>query len=92
VGEDGEQDAVHAGFVLESTHWPCPSSDLSKAALDGVGCSSGATLSFGFVTEAGEQLVEVVAQTGDSRCILALEALCEAPQRQSGRQGHWRHS
>jgi hypothetical protein len=33
MGGDREQDAVYAGFILESTHWPCPSSEFSKAAL-----------------------------------------------------------
>src|SRR6516165_10342922 len=39
--------------------------------------SSDAAVGFGFIAEAGEQLVEVVAQTGDSGRIGILEALCK---------------
>ena len=60
--EDGEQDTVHAGFVLEGAHGPSPSPDFADASFDGVGGSYLATLLLGFVAEAGEQFVEVVAQ------------------------------
>ena len=39
--------------------------NFSEPSLDGVRGSHGPTLVGGFVAEAGEQLVEVVAQTGD---------------------------
>jgi hypothetical protein len=35
VGEDGEQEAVHAGVVLESAHRL--GADFAEARLDGVG-------------------------------------------------------
>src|SRR4029077_8415013 len=37
VGEDGEQDAVHGGLVLESAHRAGTAADLAEAALDRVG-------------------------------------------------------
>jgi hypothetical protein len=60
VGEDSEQDAVHAGFVLEGSHRSGASSDFAEAALDGIGGAHGAALGFGFVAEAGQQLVKNV--------------------------------
>jgi hypothetical protein len=37
IEEDGEQDALHGGAVLEGAHRRRASSDLAKAAFDGVG-------------------------------------------------------
>src|SRR5580704_19689278 len=78
MGKDGEQDAIHAGSVLEGAHRSCSSPDFSEASLDGIGGTHAAAVSFGFIAEAGEQLVEVVAQTGDSGRIWVLKALCKA--------------
>ncbi len=36
VCEDGEEDSVHGGSVLEGTHGPCPSADLPEASFDSV--------------------------------------------------------
>jgi hypothetical protein len=74
VGENGEQDAIHTGFVLESTHWPGPSSDFTKAPFDRIGRSNAPPLGFDFVTEAGEQLVKIVAQADNGGRILLMEA------------------
>jgi hypothetical protein len=67
MGIDGEQDAIHAGS----------STDFSEASLDGIGGAHGAAVGFGFMAEAGDQLVEVVAKTGDSARTAVLEALCK---------------
>ena len=32
--EDGEEDAIHGGTILEGSHGPCPSPDLSEASFD----------------------------------------------------------
>ena len=56
--EDGEEDSVHGGSVLEDAHGPGPSPHLAEAALDGVCGSHGLSLLEGLVAEAGEQLVE----------------------------------
>src|SRR6516165_10342923 len=58
----------------------------TAASLDGIGGAHGAAVGFGFIAEAGEQLVEVVAQTGDSGRIGVLEALGKVTRRRaSGR-------
>src|SRR5712691_7819778 len=78
MGEDGEQDAIHAGFVLEGAHGPGPSPNFTEASFDGVGRSYPPALVLGFVAETGEQLIEVVAQAGDGRRVTFLEAIGEA--------------
>ena len=59
VGEDGEQDAVHAGPVLEDAHGSGAAPDPAEAALDGVGGPDTFPLLDGLVTKAGQQLVEI---------------------------------
>jgi hypothetical protein len=39
VGEDGEEDAIHGGAVLEDTHGSGAAPDLAEAPLDGIGGS-----------------------------------------------------
>ena len=65
MGEDAEQDAFHGGSVLEDPHGAGSAAHLAEAALDGAGATHGLALLEGFVTEAGEQLVEVVPQALD---------------------------
>jgi hypothetical protein len=74
MGIDGDQDAIHAGSVLEGAHRVGSSTDFSEASLDGIGAHR-AAVGFGFITEAGDRLVEVVAKTGDSARTAVLEAL-----------------
>jgi hypothetical protein len=62
VDEDGEENAVHRGDVLESAHGPGASADFAESAFDGVGGSDRFALGQGLVAKAGEQYVEVVAQ------------------------------
>ena len=57
VGEDGEENAIHAGTVLEDAHGPGAAAHLAEAALDGVGGAHALALGKGLVAEAGEQLV-----------------------------------
>src|SRR5205085_8178051 len=83
-GKDGEQDAIHAGFVLEGTHRSSPWPDFSEAPFDSGGCAHGTAISLGFIAKAGEQFVEVGAQTGDSVRILVLEALSQATRCRAG--------
>jgi hypothetical protein len=71
VREDGEQDTIHAGLVLEGAHGPGPSPDFAEAAFNGG--SYLATLRLGFVAEAGEQFVEVVSQACNGIGIALLE-------------------
>ena len=49
----------------ECAHGSGPAPDLAEASFDGVGGSDTAALGKGGVAEAGEQVVEVVAQAGD---------------------------
>ena len=65
MNEDGEQDAVHGGTVLEHAHGAGAASDLAEPAFDGVCGAHGFSLLVCLVLEAGEQLVEVVAQAID---------------------------
>ena len=65
MGEDGEQDAVHGGAVLEDAHGPGSAADLAESAFDGVGGAHGLALLDGLVAKAGEQFVEVVPQAID---------------------------
>ena len=55
VNEEGEEDAIHGGSVLEDAHGSGSSSDFAEASLDGVGGAHGLSLLEGFVAEAGEQ-------------------------------------
>ena len=65
VWEDGEGDALHGGAVPEGSHGPCPSSDLPEAPFDGVcGPHLPAPVGRG-VSEAGWEVVGVVAQALD---------------------------
>ena len=61
MGEDGEEDAVHGGAVLEGTHGAGAATDLAEFALDGVCGAHGLARRDGLVADASEQLVEVVA-------------------------------
>ena len=65
VREDGEQDVVYGGSILEGPHGPGSAPDFTEASLDGVGSAHGFALRSGFVAETGEQVVEVVFQAGD---------------------------
>ncbi len=67
--KDGEQDAVHAGFVLEGAHGSGSSPDFMEATFDGVGGADSAPLGLESVTKTGQQFVEV-AQARDSYRIL----------------------
>ena len=78
MGEDSEQDAVHGCFVLESAHWPGASSEFAESALDSIGGSHRLALIGGFVAEASEEFIEVVAQAGDSSRVFVFEAVSEA--------------
>ena len=64
MSEDGEQDAIHAGSVLESAHGSGAPHDFAETALDGVGGAHGAAVVLGPVAEAGEEIVEVLAKAG----------------------------
>ena len=75
VDEDSEQDAVHRGAVLESAHGAGSSPDLP--ALDSVGGSDLSAL-IG-VLEAGQQIVEIVAQACDGPGVCIFPAFGEAP-------------
>lgn len=65
MSEDGEEDAVHGSSILEDAHGPGAATNLAEAALDGVGGPHGFAGGGGLVAEAGEQLIEVVAQAAD---------------------------
>src|SRR6202161_3743137 len=65
VGEDSEEDAVHGGSVLEDAHGAGSAAALAEAAFDGVGGPHRLSFGEGLVAEAGEKLVEIVAQAGD---------------------------
>src|ERR1700751_1577778 len=78
MDEDGEQDAVHAGSVLERAHGPGPSPDFAESSFDGVGGSYFAAFVLRFVTKAGQQLVEIVAQASDGPRIKFFAAAGEA--------------
>src|SRR2546427_12405082 len=75
MGEDGEEDSIHGCLVLEGAHGACASSDFAESALDGVGGADRLALIGGFIAEAGEQFVEVVAQAGNGSRILVREAI-----------------
>ena len=78
MDEDGVEDAVHGGFVLEGSHGPGSSSDLPEPSLDGVGGPDLLSLGEGLVAEAGEQVVEIVAQAGDGLGVDRLPGVGEA--------------
>ena len=63
--EDGEEDTVHRGCVLEDPHGRGSSADLAETAFDGVGGSHGFALCEGVVAKAGQKLVVVLAQAVD---------------------------
>src|SRR5690348_2534832 len=77
VGEDGEEDAVHGGSILEDAHGAGSAADLAEA-FDGVGGSHGLAFGEGLVAKAGQKLIEIVAQTGDGGGIGLAPALGEA--------------
>jgi len=84
VGEDGEEDAVHGGSILEDAHGAGSATDLAEAAFNGVGGSDRLAFGEGLVAKAGQKLIEIVAQTGDGGGIGLAPALGEAA---GGRQG-----
>ena len=91
MGEDGEEDAVHGGLVLEGAHRAGAAADLAEAALDRVGGADRLALGEGGVAEAGEQVVEVGAQAGDRLGVEVLPAVGEAAGGGPGvRAGCWR--
>lgn len=65
VREDGEEDAVHGGAILEYAYGPNAAADLAEAALDGIGGTVPLALLEGGIAPAGEQLVEIVLQAID---------------------------
>src|ERR1700732_460194 len=79
MGEDGEQDAVHGCLVLEGPHGSGPSPHFAESSFDSICGPYLAALVLRFVAEAGEEFVEVVAQTCDRVWIFELEAVGEAP-------------
>ena len=80
VCEDGEQDAVHGGSVLEGPHGPGSARDFTEASLDCVGGAHGFALRAGFVAETGEEVVKVVSQAGDCLGVALLPSVGEAPR------------
>ena len=76
--EDGEEDAVHGGSVLENAHGSGPSPDFSETPFDGVGGSHGLSLLKGLVAKAGEQLAEVGPEAIDGLGVGLLPAVGEA--------------
>ncbi len=76
--EDGEEDAIHGGSVLENAHGSGPSPDFSETPFDGVGGSHGLSLLKGLVAKAGEQLAEVGPEAIDGFGIDLLPAVGEA--------------
>src|SRR5712691_3918940 len=87
MGEDGEEDSIHGCLVLEGAHGACASSDFAESALDGVGGADRLALIGGFIAEAGEQFVEVVAQAGNGSRILVGEAIGEFSSSSAGGRG-----
>ena len=65
MGEDGEEDAVHGGSILEDAHGPGPSPHFSESPFDGVGGAHPLAFVEGRIAPAGEQFVEVVPQAID---------------------------
>ena len=57
--EDGEQDAIHGGTILEDAHGPGASSYFSEPAFDGIGGAHSLSFFVGTVAQAGEQIVEI---------------------------------
>ena len=84
VCEDGEQDSVHGGFVLEGSHGSCPPPDFAESSFDGVGGPDLLALGNGFVAEACEEFVEIVAQAGDGLGVDGFPAIGEAARRALG--------
>jgi hypothetical protein len=78
VGEDGEEDAVHGCAILEDAHGAGSATDLAEAPFDGVGGSHRPSLGERLIAEAGEELVEIVAQAGDGGGIGLTSARGEA--------------
>ena len=74
----GEQDAVHRSSIGEDPHGPGAASDFAEAAFNGIGRTHAPALSQGGIAPAGQQLIEIVAQTGDGFGINALPAIGEA--------------
>ena len=65
MGEDGEEDAVHGGSILEDAHGPGPSPHFSESPFDGVGGAHPFAFVEGRIAPAGEQFIEVVPQAID---------------------------
>src|SRR5260370_3434208 len=61
VGEYGEENTVHRGFVLECSHRTGASAHFAEAAFDGVGGAHLLALGEALVAPASEQLVEIVS-------------------------------
>ena len=74
MGEDGEQDAIHAGFVLECARGPGPSADLSEAPLDGICGAHGAALGLGRGEDALQATDGLLAAAPDDPQSLLLRA------------------
>ena len=53
------------GSILEDAHGAGSAADLAEAAFDGVGGSHRLAFGEGLVAEAGQKLIEIVAQTSD---------------------------
>lgn len=78
MSEDGEQDTIHGGPVLEDAHGTGAAADFAEAAFDGVDGAHALALFGGFVAEAGEQVIEVGAQAAGRLGILGFPAIGEA--------------
>ncbi len=78
MGEDREEDAVHAGFVLKDAHGAGCSAHFSETPLDGVGGSHNFSLLSGLISKAVQQLVGIVSQAGDGLWIYLAPAIGEA--------------
>ncbi len=78
VDEDRVEDAVRRCPVLEGSHGPCSSADLAEPSFAGAGGADLPSPGKGPAAEAGEQIVEIVAQGSDGPGADALPVVGEA--------------
>ena len=87
VSEDGEEDTIHGGTILEDTHGTGTSANFAEPAFDGIGGAHGLSFFGSRVTETGEQIVEIAAQGLDGGGVRGFPALSEAAGKGTGLGG-----
>ena len=89
MSENGEEDAVHGGSILEDTHRSGGSANFAESPFDGIGGAHGLSLFRSGIAETSEQIVDIVAQAIDGGEVGGFPALSEATGMGAGLGEGW---